>query len=442
MTLLQKLKRIYSRLFKGAFAKNVTIVAGGTALTQLLVFLLSPIVTRLYSPEEFGVLSLYSAVLSMIAIAASLKYEWSIPIAESDEKVINIVALSFSILCITSILITSLLVIPEKDIIIRIIGLELYPYRLFLPMGVLFTGLYNILLQIGYRDRAYKVIAKTKLSQVITGESVRIGFGFFSVGPIGLILGSILKISAGSISLIKNIIKIDKYRICDISWNQIKIIAKRYRDFPVFSAPSQILNTAGLNLPKIFLASLYGIEVVGAFGFASSVISLPVLLVGNSVADVFYGEAAKLRYSDPKRLKVLSLLLFKKLLLIGFLPFITLVFFGPLIFSIVFGNRWEIAGRYAQILSFLVYARLVFIPFSRIFSIYEKQNIALLLDIFRVIVVVIVFILCKFLGYNELLAIILYTISMFLVYVTTFIMVQLMMTKALNKPTINTKVEP
>lgn len=433
MFLVHKIIKLYSSIFKGTFAKNIAVVAGGTALTQLISSLLSPIVTRLYSPEEFGILSLYSAVLGMIVVAASLKYEWSIPIAESDEKATNIVALSLTVLLVVSSLLALLFVIPNAKTVSKIIGIELFPYRLFLPVGVLMTGIYSIILQVGYRDRAYKTIAKTKLSQIVTGESVRIGFGIFGAGPIGLILGSILKASAGSFTLIKGILKTGKYRLNDISWRQIKLNAIRYKNFPIYSAPSQILNSAGLNLPNLFLASLYGIEVVGAFSFASAIISLPVQLIGNSVADVFYGEAANIGISNPKRLKALSLKLLKKLLMIGFFPFITLVFFGPVLFSFVFGSSWVMAGRYAQILSMLVYARLIFMPFSRIFSIFEKQKIALFLDILRVSLVVIVFVFCKAFGLDEFIAIVLYTLSMSFVYMTTFIMGQVIMTSAIKK---------
>ena len=156
-------------------------------------------------------------------------------------------------------------------------------------------------------------------------------------------------------------------------------------------------------------------------------------MIGNSIADVFYGEAAKLRDSNPRRLKILSLQLLKKLLVIGFFPFISLIFLGPALFSFVFGASWEMAGKYAQILAGLVYARLVFMPFSRIFSIFEKQKIALFLDILRVCLVVITFVFCKVFGLDEFKAIALYTISMSFVYMTTFIMVQLIITKRIKK---------
>lgn len=429
---IKSIKKVFHSIFKGTFTKNVAIVAGGTTLTQLLGVVFSPIVSRLYSPEEFGILSVYSAVLSMIAISSSLKFEWGIPIAESDEKATNVAALSFSVLLVITSVIALLLIIPNNKIIGKVIGHEIVPYRLFIPVGVFLTGIHNILMQIGYRNRGFKVIAKTKLTQVLAGNGTKIGLGAIGVGPIGLILGSIFSASAGSFTLVKSFALAGKYRLNHISFKEIKWCAKRYKNFPKFSAPSQILNTAGLSLPKIFLASLYGLEVTGAFGFALGIISLPVQLIGNSVGDVFYSEAARIGNTDPKRLKRLSIQLFKKLLIIGFFPFITLVLFGPFLFSFVFGVQWVVAGRYAQILSILVYARLVFMPVSRVFAVLEKQKVNLFIDIFRVVIVTSTFLICKMLALSALLTISIYTIGMIIVYLITFIVAQAIMKKRIN----------
>jgi len=426
---IKVIKKAFHTIFKGTFSKNIAIVAGGTTLTQLLGVAFSPIVSRLYSPEEFGILSVYSAVLSMIVISSSLKFEWGIPIAESDEKATNVAALSFSVLLVVTSVLALLLIIPNNIIIGKVIGEELISYRLFLPVGVLLSGLHNIFMQVGYRNRNFKIIAKTKLTQVLAGEGTKTGLGVIDAGPIGLILGTIFSSSAGTYTLLKNIALTGRYKLNQVSGKEIRWCAKRYRNFAVFSAPSQILNAAGLSLPKIFLASLYGLEVTGAFGFASVVISLPVRLIGNSVGDVFYSEAAKIGNTDPKRLKELSLQLFKRLLIIGFFPFITLILFGPFLFSFVFGSQWEIAGRYAQILSILVYARLVFMPVSRVFAVLEKQKLAFLIDIIRVAMVVFMFIISKVYNANDLVALSLYTLSMVVVYFITFILAQVVMNK-------------
>lgn len=92
------LMRIYSKLFKSKFAKNIALVAGGTAFAQLIGVVFSPIITRIYLPEEYGVLTVYASVLAIISISASLDYQLAIPIADDDEKAINLLALSTIVL--------------------------------------------------------------------------------------------------------------------------------------------------------------------------------------------------------------------------------------------------------------------------------------------------------------------------------------------------------
>ena len=88
----------FKNLFKSNFAKSVAIISGGTAFAQVLNALFSPIITRIYNPNEYGVLTVYSSILGIIIVIASLKYELGIPIAEDDEKAVNVMALSFFIL--------------------------------------------------------------------------------------------------------------------------------------------------------------------------------------------------------------------------------------------------------------------------------------------------------------------------------------------------------
>ena len=88
------------KLFQSTFAKNVAMISASTAFAQMLNALFSPVITRLYNPDEYGILTLYISILGLVAIIASLKYEWGITIAESDEKAVNVMSLCFIVLFI------------------------------------------------------------------------------------------------------------------------------------------------------------------------------------------------------------------------------------------------------------------------------------------------------------------------------------------------------
>lgn len=421
------------KLFQSSFVKSVAMITGGTAIAQLMSALFSPIITRLYSPEEYGVLSVYTSILGLIVIIASLKFEWGIPIAEDDEKAVNVMALCFFVLIIFVILVFLIFLFFGEPILTLLDASSLLNYRYLIAVGVFLGGAYNILLQWAYRNKDFKSIANTKLAQSITGNGVKVGLGFLHVGPIGLIVGQILHQGAGLGTLSRSFSKNNIHLVKKINKNDIFWGSKRYKNFPIFSAPAQFLNTAGLQLPVFFITSLYGSQILGFYGLANSIVNLPMALIGNSVADVLYGEAASVGRSNPKRIKDLSNKLFKSLLLIGLIPLFILLFFGPFLFSFVFGSQWYEAGVYARILAFLVFARFIFTPISRIYFVFERQKEALLLDLFRVILVFASFMTAKFLGLSSYGAVILYSIAMSIVYLVTYLLAQRILNQEIKK---------
>lgn len=412
------------KLFKGNFAKNVFVIAGGTVLAQIINAALTPIITRIYTPEEYGIVTAYISILSMITISSSLKYEWSIPIADDDEKAVNILSLCIIVLTIIT-FILSILLWLFGDSILELLGSSvLLQYKFFIPFGVFLTGLYSIFMQWAFREKNFNNISKTKLTQALAQNISKIGFGLLSLGPSGLILGSIFGRSIGINVLSSSLIKEKKVLLKKININEILWCARRYIKYPLYSATSQLMNTAGTQLPVLFMTGLFGGELVGYYGLANSIINLPSALIGGAVGDVFYTEAASIGRTNPNRLKELSNKLLVKLVLIGLLPLITLLLFGPSLFSLVFGSKWYEAGVYSRILSFVVFFRLIFIPISRIFAVMEKQKEALYLDSLRLVLVVSTFMISKLLSLDSYWTIGIYTASMSTVYLTTYLLAQ------------------
>ncbi len=413
-----------TKLFQGNFAKSVAMVSASTAFAQLMNVLFSPLIARIYSPEEYGILTLYTSILGLMAIMSSLKYEWGMPIAENDEKAVNIMGLSFMVLFIFATTIYIAFYFFGRPILALLNATKLLDYRCLIPIGVLLAGSYTIFLQWAYRNRDFRSISKTKLAQSIAGNVTTVILGWFGAGPVGLILGQILRQGAGISTLSRSFFKDNKHLLKKIDKSQILWCARRYKNFPIYSAPSQLLNTAGVQLPVFFISSLYGSQVLGLYGLASSVVNLPMVLIGRSIGDVFYAETASVGKLNPNRVKDLSDKLFKKLVLVGLAPLMILLFFGPFLFSFVFGYRWHDAGEYAQILAFLVFARFIFTPISRIYSVFERQKQAFMLDLFRVILVFVTFGISDYLNLSSYLAIGLYSIAMSIVYLATYLLAQ------------------
>lgn len=423
-----------NKMGKSKFAKNITLIAGGTAFAQALSIIFSPIITRIYPPEQYGVLTVYTAVLGLLAISASFDYQKAIPIADDEENAINLLVLSIIFLLATTFVIIILLILFGDYFFNLFDSNVLIAYKYLIPFGIFFVGTYDIILQWGFRDRNYKVITRTKISQSVSSNIAKVVLGLMKIGPIGLILGVIIGQSAGIASLANPLIK-KKRILSSISLYKLKFVLKRYKNFPLYSAPSNYVYTAGSNLPVVFLTALFGSAVTGLFGLANGIIRLPMDLIGNSVAQVFYSEAANIGKSNPQEIKNLAVKLIKKLAVIALVPLIILLLFGPWLFTFAFGAKWYDAGIYARILSVMVYFHFIIMPIGRILEVFERQRAGLFFNIIRLIMVLSVFSISKFLSFNSYQTIGLYSLSNSITYVGLLLLVLKIMNQEIKNVT-------
>lgn len=429
MNIITGLKK---KLGKSSLGKNITLIAGGTAFAQALGIIFSPIITRIYPPDQYGVLTAYTAVLGLLVISASFDYQKAVPIAEDEDQAINLLALSACFLLFSTFIIIILLAMFGDFFLDLLDSKVLASYKYLIPVGVFFTGAYNIVLQWGFRDRNYKAITRTNISQSIVANLTKVILGLMKLGPIGLLLGVIIGQSAGITSLSSPVFK-KKELLSAISFQRLKQVLNRYKKFPLYSAPSNYVYTAGNNLPVVLLTSLFGSGVTGLFGLANSIINLPMNLIGNSVAQVFYSEAANIGKTNPQKIKNLSVKLIKKLSLIALVPLIILLLFGPWLFSFVFGAQWYDAGIYARILSVMVYFHFIILPIGRILEIFERQREGLIFNIIRLIMVLSVFFVAKRFDFTSYQTVALYSLSNSITYIALLVMVIKIMNHEIKK---------
>lgn len=416
-------KKIINKTFNNKrFYKNFLLLSGSTILAQGLNILLSPIISRLYSPEEFGILTVFTTIIGILTISITLKYEWAIPIAKDDFEAKRIVKLCiYFLLLMTSVIL--ILIIFFKITILEIARIEsLADYVYYIPIGVLLVGLYNVMVQWALRKHEFKELSITRISQSFSQNLVKIIGGILNLGAGSLIIGRIIGQSIGIGPLIKTYRKIDlKEDTKRAGFNEYKILASRYKNFAIYSAPSQLLNSLGIQLPLIMLSFIFGIQEVGFYGLAYSVVSLPMSIIGISIGDTFYAEVSKSINERNDNIINLEKKLFKQLLIIGIIPVIILMLAGPVLFSFVYGYSWVRAGEYAKIISLLVFFRLIFTPITRIFSIFEKQKLELLLDVLRLVLTATCFVFTLIFKLTPINFMYLYTISMAVVYFISYI---------------------
>ena len=359
---------IRSKLPTGKFARGVTLLAGGNALGQILMLAASPILTRLYTPVEFGLLALYMSVTVIIQVALSMRYELAINLAKSMREAMAILKLCLLFVALFTVA-TCAFVVSSRDWFATTLGApELAQYLWMLPISVLFIGSFNALNFWCVREGEFSVIGKARLKQVLASLIVQIGGA--SLGPAALIGGQVANQSVGMISLGKKPLRMPEFKAASITDMQQALI--RYRRFPLYSTWASILNRSSLQLPTFFFVILFGPAVAGFYAIANRVLKAPSGIFIGAINNVFLKSAASAHREGNVR--ELTLTTFKNLTIMTLPPLLILALIAPELFTIVFGEKWSIAGEFARWMTILVFFTLITSPLTALFVVYEKQS--------------------------------------------------------------------
>ena len=421
--MLRPLCLLYRRFSASSFYKSVAWVAGGTAIAQVISMVLAPVYTRLYTPESYGILAVISAVLGFLAPLANLTYATAIPL-DKDEKVAeNLLKLCMIITTLIGGLIAALVYFQPIYLIDKLSLRPAVPYLWFLPVCFVGAGWYNALSGWAIRRKHFKLIAGTRIYQVVLSSIVKLGFGICGIQIFGLLLALLTSSTAGNGRILRKVAKESPIFFFHFSLSEIALVAHRYIHFPIYRIWSRIVLALATRLPIVFIAALFDVKVVGYYAFAISMVNIPITLIVSAVAQVYYAEIASYGKEQPEKIYLLSISIIKKLLLISVIPFCILFFMAPILFSVVFGERWLMAGVYARYLSFMMVGRMICVPIMSCLNVFEKQGLQLFLNILQVIVVGAVLYFSKYCELSDVQTIMFFSLSKALLYCCTVVFV-------------------
>lgn len=388
--------------FKNGLIGKITLVASGTLFAQIINFVVTPIITRLYTTENYGILSIYTSTITIAVIIATLMYQKSLPIifAESDAK--RMVHICLKILCISTLVIFALCFFLNTETFSFLGIRELYSFRFAIPVAVFIVGCYEILLQWVYRKRDYKLIPKTRVIQALSSGGIKVLGGLINAAPIWLIVGTMASQGAGVLTFFRRYKKdVEQTNIDDGEFKSDGALIKRYYRFPVFSLPADFVNTFCNQLPVLIIAGIYDATHSGYYGLANSIINIPVSLVVTSIARVLYAETAKMGKDKPRALYSLCKKMVRIVALVMIVPCIVLISFGPTLFSLFFGKNWYEAGVYARLMTGMIFSYSLVIPVGRILEIFEKQSYEFVINCGRLAFLGLSFLLIKLLNIDS-----------------------------------------
>lgn len=374
--LVAKLRTLFS---KGGFARNVAVLASGAAMGQAVVILASPILTRLYTPDDFGGLAVYTSLLGILSVIVVLRYDLAIPLAEREDDAVSLVALALLIVVIMTLLSSVCLLLLKDNILLWVNAPTLKPYLWLLPIGLFVVGIYQVLNNWAIRKRAFSYIASAKFIQGVFWVATQIVAGLAISGPLGLLAGPAVGQSAGA-GVLTRLACVDRKKV---SWLGIVQVMRKYQRFSLILSFSAVLNAATTLLPPVMINVFYGSAVAGWFHLANQSIGLPLSLVRKSLAQVYFGEARTLKQGGTSHWRARFVKMGMAVFTIGIGPAIVVMVYSPSLFEWVFGKQWKIAGLYASLLVGMFLIDLVSYPLGQTLIMLERQDLQLAWDIAR-----------------------------------------------------------
>jgi lipopolysaccharide exporter len=357
------------------FITNVLKLVSGSVIAQALGILLVPIITRLYSPGDYGAFQVFLSISSILAVLSCLSYQLAIMLPKEEEDSANIVTLCIALVSIISVVSGGVFILLSGWVGETLNTPDLSQYLIFLPVVVFLNGLFVVVNYWLSRRVRFGTLATAQVANSVSSKFVQIGTGFGSASPLGLILGLIAGYGAALLVMLRGI-REDLPLFRSVSLSRITYLAKRYRRFPLFTSWSTVANSASLQVAPLMLASFFNPAIVGFYGVAHMVVNMPMSLIGSATGQVFFQKASE-EMNRTGSVKTVVREVHQRLVSIGIFPILILMIIGEELFALVLGAQWGTAGGYARILA--PWLLLVFIasPLSTIFSVLERQTIGL-----------------------------------------------------------------
>jgi O-antigen/teichoic acid export membrane protein len=368
---------------KNTFVKNTVILFSGSIISQGIIFLIIPILTRLFDKDIFGIYLLFTSSLYILRPLTSLSLELVILIPKKDKDAINLLFLSFFIgFVLNSILF--IIILFFNDFILSLFNIEKLKHSIYLiPLGLFLLNSIEILNYWNNRIFLYKNIAKSNISKSIIISSSQIYTGLHSFKSIGLVPGYLLGLISQFTVLLFLSYKSLQRNFSLVSFKRMFYLLKKHKDIPIFNSLLSFSDRFSAELPIILIANFFGINQVALYGLAVKFLKTPPDFISQSVSQVFFNKASD-TYNNKKNLYKLVIKTYKNLLLTGLIVF-SIIFISSFFLDLILGEKWVNTGVYIRILLPLIFLSFLNSPISSIITILKKQKNILKLDILKLI---------------------------------------------------------
>lgn len=338
---------------------SLTLLAGG-ALAQLVPLLLGPWLTRLYSPEAFGIYHLLAAAAANVAVVACARYEFALPKVTDDAE-----AEALRTLCLRLIGLTSIGAAVAGAAWAMVVGAA---WPLWLGPAVALLALLSLATLNATRAQRYRALAWARVLQHGGGALLQGAAGVLGAGVQGLIAAPVLAAGLAMAALGWP----GPARAARERW---QAVARAHRDFPLLNTPHAFLGALQDTLAVALVAAHQGVAAAGAWGLALRYLKAPATLVGSAVSQALYPQLAQAGCTVAGRALVVRTM--GLLALIAAPLVLALWLAAPPVFAWAFGAEWRSAGELGRALALYIGMHFIASPLSVVTLAWNAQAWAL-----------------------------------------------------------------
>ena len=394
---------------KSEFSRNVLTLMTGSAIAQAIPIAITPILTRLYTPEDFGLLALYMSAASLVSVLATGRYELAIMLPKKDTDALHIVFLSLWI-TLGMTLLASVILFFFNGAIANFLGdATLASWLYMIPLSIFLSGLYQSVNYWNNRKKQYRRLAVNKIIQSSSTATLHLGLG--NIGGGGLILGTVAGQALAASVLGKQTWSSTRRLVPAVTKLKMLALLRKYRKLPLLNLPNVFIDnirTAGIN---ILIAKFFTGAVLGQFALAWKMVQAPMSLIGRSLSQVFFERLATAPQSELASIIRIFLL---KAAVISLPMFLLIYLFAEPLFIVVFGEQWALAGQAASIMSPWLFFNFLTSPVATVFVILNRQEVVLGFAVVYMVIPLLLLTLFQHLDFTLLLTLLSITMSLLL----------------------------
>lgn len=353
----------------------------GTVAAQLLVLATSPVLTRLYSPADFGLLGVFAALVAPLALLATIKYDAALLVERDDAAAANLLALVLGIGICICLLVGVLLWLAGGQLTYALGMPQLQSHLWLLPLALFGAAAYNSFTVWAMRERQFSAIAETRVSRSLLRVGTQCGWGLLLGGPVGLLLGEALGQFTAGWRFARLVRPWSPRFFRELSLSRVGHAARSHLRFPLLTLPASLLTVVCYALPCLLFPKFFGAAYCGYFLLSQRLTDAPLMLLGPAIGQAYAGDLAARTDDGAGNFRRYRALVARLCILGGAMAVGALS--APLWLATVFGPDWKTAGDVTFILAPALGMRMIAAPLMQVYNVFGRQALHFGVEILR-----------------------------------------------------------